>query len=63
MNYSMYSSDRGTHLKIVVVGLLCAVVVTCIGIFGHNTDIDLGTEPLVKAKQTTVISGQFPTFH
>jgi len=63
MNYSMYSSDRGTHLKIVVVGLLCAVVVTCIGIFAHNTDIDLGTEPLVKAKQTTVISGQFPTFH
>jgi len=63
MNYSMYSSDRRTHLKIVVVGLLCAVVVTCIGIFAHNTDIDLGTEPLVKAKQTTVISGQFPTFH
>jgi len=62
MNYSMYSGDRGTHLKIVVIGLLCAVVVTCIGIFAHNTDIDLGTEPLVKAKQTTVISGQFPVF-
>jgi len=62
MNYSMYSSDRGTHLKIVVIGLLCAVIVTCVGIFAHNTDIDLGTEPLVKAKQTTVISGQFPAF-
>ncbi len=31
-------------------------------IFAHNSDIDLGTEPLVKAKQTTVISGQFPVF-
>jgi hypothetical protein len=62
MNHSMYTSDRGTHLKIVVVGLLCAVVVTCVSIFAHNTDIDLGTEPLVKAKQTTVISGQFPVF-
>ena len=24
MNHSMYSADRKTHLKIVVVGLLCA---------------------------------------
>jgi hypothetical protein len=62
MNYSMHTSDGRTHLKIVVIGLLCAVVVTCVGIFAHNTDIDLGTEPLVKAKQTTVISGQFPVF-
>ena len=62
MNYSMYTSDRRTHLKIVVTGLLCAVVVTCVGIFAHLTDIDLGTEPLVKAKQSTVISGQFPVF-
>jgi hypothetical protein len=62
MNYSMYTSDRRTHLKIVVIGLLCAVVVTCVGIFAHITDIDLGTEPLVKAKQSTVISGQFPVF-
>jgi hypothetical protein len=62
MNYSMHTSDRRTHLKIVAVGLLLAVVVTCVGIFARNTDIDLGTEPLVKAKQPTVISGQFPVF-
>jgi len=62
MNHSMHTNDRRTHLKIVVVGLLCAVVVTCVGIFAHNTDIDLGTEPLVKAKQSTVISGQLPIF-
>jgi len=60
MNHSMHTSDRRTHVKIVVIGFLCAVVATCIGIFAHNSDIDLGTEPLVKAKQSTVISGQFP---
>jgi hypothetical protein len=62
MNHSMHTSDWGTHLKIVVIGLLCAVVVTCVGIFARNTDIDLGTEPLVKVKQSTIISGQLPTF-
>jgi hypothetical protein len=62
MNHSMNTSDRRTHLKIVVVGLLCAVVVTCVGIYAHNSDIDLGTEPLVKARQSTVIGGQFPVF-
>jgi hypothetical protein len=58
----MHTSDRRTHLKIVIIGLLSAVLVTCAGIFAHNTDIDLGTEPLVKAEQSTVISGQFPVF-
>jgi len=33
MNYSMKSADRTTHLKIVVVGLLCAIVVAGVGIF------------------------------
>ena len=62
MNYSMHASDRRTHLKIVVIGLLGAVVVTCVGIFAHKTEIDLGTEALVKAKQSTIISGQLPVF-
>ena len=35
MNHSMYSADRGTHLKIVVIGLLCATVVAAVGIFAH----------------------------
>ncbi len=61
MNHSMYSADRGTHLKIVVVGLLCATLVAGIGIFSHVGDIDLGTAPLVKAGQTTAVSGKIPT--
>jgi hypothetical protein len=61
MNHSMYSADRGTHLKIIVLGLLCATVVAAVGIFSHLGDMDLGTVALVKAGQQTTLSGQPPT--
>lgn len=60
MNHSMYSADRSTHLKIVVIGLLCATLVAVIGIFAHVSDIDLGTAALVKAGQPTTMSGHVP---
>jgi ABC-type proline/glycine betaine transport system permease subunit len=31
-NSSMFTADRGTHLKIVIVSLICATVVASIGI-------------------------------
>jgi hypothetical protein len=55
MNHSMYSADRGTHLKIVVLGLLCAIAVAVVGIFAHVSDLDLGTAALVKAGQPTAV--------
>jgi hypothetical protein len=61
MNHSMYSADRSTHLKIVVIGLLCATAVAVVGIFAHVSDIDLGTAALVKAGQPTTLSGHVPT--
>jgi hypothetical protein len=61
MNHSMYSADGATHLKIVVLGLLCATVVAAIGIFANVGDLDLGTAALVKAGQPTTLSGQPPT--
>jgi hypothetical protein len=61
MSHSMYSADRGTHLKIVVIGLLCATLVAMVGVFSHVTEFDLGTAPLVKAGQPTVLSGGLPT--
>jgi hypothetical protein len=61
MNHSMYSADRGTHLKIIVLGLLCATVVAAVGVFAHVGDMDLGTAQLVKAGQPTTLSGQPPT--
>jgi hypothetical protein len=62
MNHSMYSADRATHLKIVVVGLVCATLVAMIGIFSQvSSNIDLGTAALVKAGQPTTLSGHIPT--
>lgn len=61
MNHSMYSADRATHLKIVVIGLICATLVAIVGIFAQvDTNIDLGTAALVKAGQPTTMSGQIP---
>jgi hypothetical protein len=60
MNHSIYSADRATHLKIVVVGLLCAVLVAAIGTFAHISDVDLGTTQLVKAGQPAAVSGRLP---
>jgi hypothetical protein len=63
MNHSMYSADRGTHLRIVIVALACAIVVAAIGIFSHVGALDLGTAPVVKAGQPTIVSGHLPIVH
>jgi hypothetical protein len=61
MNHSIYSADRATHLKIVVIGLLCATAVSAVGIFTHvNRDIDLGTAALAKTGSPTAMSGSLP---
>jgi hypothetical protein len=60
MNHSMYGADRRTHLKIVIVGLLCATLVAIVGIFANVSNFDLGTAPLVKAGQLTAVSGKLP---
>jgi len=60
MNPSIYGADRRTHLKIVVVALLCATVVAAVGVFANVRDLDLGTAPLVKAGQPTTVSGKLP---
>lgn len=61
MGHSMYTADRGTHLKIVVMGLACATLVAAVGIFAHVSSMDLGTAPLVKAGQPTEMTGKLPT--
>ena len=60
MNHSLYSADGRTHLKIVVIGLLCAILVAAVGIFAHVSDVDLGTAPLVKAGHPTAMTGRLP---
>jgi hypothetical protein len=60
MNHSIYGAERRTHLKIVVVGLLCGTLVAAIGTFAHISDVDLGTTQLVKAGQPTAVTGRLP---
>jgi hypothetical protein len=60
MNHSIHTADFRTHLKVVAVGLLCAILVMVVGTFAHVSDIDLGTAPLVKAGQSTTLSGRLP---
>jgi hypothetical protein len=38
MNHSIYSADRSTHLKIVVVALVAGIAVAGFGITARSTD-------------------------
>jgi hypothetical protein len=38
MNHSLLSADRGTHVKIVVIALVSALVVVIAGISAHVSD-------------------------
>ena len=48
MNWSMYTADRTTHLKIVVVGLAAALMIAVIGISAR--ELNLGTDITDRAK-------------
>ena len=49
LNWSIYTADRTTHLKIVVVGLLAALLISFIGIaasvLNRGTDIMTAQAP------------------
>lgn len=51
MNSSMFTADRMTHLKIVVVSLVCATLVAGIGIAARVSDSSglQASAPVVKA--------------
>jgi hypothetical protein len=50
-NSSLFAADRATHLKIVVVSLLCAMLVTGIGLAARVADDSNASSRL----ETTVI--------
>ena len=59
MNHSIYSADRSTHLKIVVVALVAGIVVAGLGISARATSDDgyAQTAHVIKAgKPVTVTS-------
>jgi Cu/Ag efflux protein CusF len=57
MNWSMYTADRTTHLKIVVVGLAAALLISVIGIAAQQ--LNLGTD-IMTAQAPTVIKAGGP---
>jgi hypothetical protein len=59
MNHSIYSADRSTHLKIVVVALVAGIVVAGLGISARTSTDDgyAQTAHVIKAgKPVTVTS-------
>jgi hypothetical protein len=60
MNHSIYSVDRGTHLKIVVIALAAAITMASIAISSHiSSNIDAAV--VVKAgKPASMASSNLP---
>jgi len=59
MNHSIYSADRSTHLKIVVVALVAGIAVAGFGITAARTGADEGltqTARVIKAGKPVVIT-------
>lgn len=55
MNWSLYTADRTTHLKIVVVGLAAALLISVIGI--SATQFNLGTDVLTAQGPSVIKAG------
>jgi len=57
MNHSIYSADRTTHLKIVVVALVAGIAVAGLGISARsNSDDYAQTAHVVKAGKPVVVT-------
>jgi hypothetical protein len=58
MNHSIYSADRATHLKIVVLALLMATAVSALSLFVHSTANAAPAKPtlLVLAGNSVAVS-------
>ena len=56
MNHSIYSADRTTHLKIVVVALVAGIAVAGFGISAHTFSNDTQTARVVKAGKPVVVT-------
>jgi hypothetical protein len=59
MNWSMYTANRATHLKIVGVGLAAALMVAVVGIGISARELNLGTD-IITAQTPTVIRAGGP---
>ena len=44
MNHSIYSADRTTHLKVVIIALIAGILVAGFGILMHNSSDEVLTQ-------------------
>ena len=58
MNHSIYSADRSTHLKIVVVALVAGIAVAGFGILARSTSDDgyAQTARVIKAGKAVAVT-------
>lgn len=56
MNHSMYSADRATHLKIVIVALVAAISVATLGITARSAGNDTQTVRVIKADKPVMVT-------
>jgi hypothetical protein len=58
MNHSIYSADRSTHLKVVVVALVVGIVVAGLGISARAVSVDgyAQTARVIKADKPVAIT-------
>jgi hypothetical protein len=56
MNHSVYSADRATHLKIVVVALVAGIAVAGFGISARTNSDGAQTAHVIKAGKPVVIT-------
>ena len=60
MNHSIYSADRTTHLKVVIVALVAGIVVAGFSISARNTSDEGLTQtagtPVMKAGKPVVVT-------
>ena len=57
MNHSIYSADRSTHLKIVVVALVAGIAVAGLGISARSSSDDYTqTAHVIKAGKPVVVT-------
>jgi hypothetical protein len=63
-NSTLWTADRATHLKIVVVALACATLIAGLGLAGrlNKEETRLETSIIKPAKSLTAASGDSHTF-
>jgi hypothetical protein len=59
MNHSIYSADRGTHLKVLVVAVCAAVAVAGLGLSSRNPSSggEVQAARVIKAGKPVLITG------